>query len=178
MQHTALTAGQPFPQITVKTVDGGQLDLGCPKTGLDWQLVVVYRGAHCPLCTRYLNQLNERLVEFNRLGVDVVAVSADSQEKAQGQLADIAPAYPVGFGLTIKQMQQLGLYISEPRSSQEADAPFAEPGLFVVNEQGAVQIIDIANAPFTRPDLDALLMGLGFIKNPANNYPIRGTFVS
>ena len=39
-----------------------------------------------------------------------------------------------------------------------------------------VQIVDISNAPFARPDLDALTTGLEFIKNPANNYPIRGTY--
>ena len=34
---------------------------------------------------------------------------------------------------TVEQMQQLGVYISHPRSPQETDHPFAEPGLFVIN---------------------------------------------
>lgn len=72
-------------------------------------------------------------------------------------------------------MQQLGLYISHPRSAQETDHPFAEPGLFVVNEKGQVQVLDISNGPFVRPELGILLSGLGFIRNPENNYPIRGT---
>ncbi|MGF1759330.1 redoxin domain-containing protein [Photobacterium sagamiensis] len=176
MQHKALAAGQPFPQLSVNTIDGEQVVLGVPKSGFDWQLVVVYRGAHCPLCTRYLNQLNERMHDLHKLGIDVVAVSGDSLAKAKRQLADVNPSYPVGFGLTIEQMQLLGLYVSEPRSPQETDAPFAEPGLFVINEQGLIQVLDISNAPFARPDLDALLMGLEFIKNPENNYPIRGTY--
>ncbi|MGY0217004.1 peroxiredoxin-like family protein [Endozoicomonadaceae bacterium StTr2] len=176
MQHKALTAGGLFPELVIDTIDGKQVSLGAPVSGFEWQLVVVYRGAHCPLCTRYLKQLNDRLDELHKLGIDVVAVSADSQIKAQGQMAEVEPRFPVGFGLSLEQMKELGLYISEPRSAQEADAPFAEPGLFVINEQGKIQILDISNAPFARPDIEALLMGLKFVKNPENNYPIRGTY--
>jgi hypothetical protein len=61
--------------------------------------------------------------------------------------------FPVAYGLSPDQMRTLGLYISEPRSAQETDRPFAEPGLFVVNPEGKVQIVEISNAPFARPDL-------------------------
>ncbi|QUS58505.1 redoxin domain-containing protein [Pseudovibrio brasiliensis] len=176
MKHTALAAGQPFPQLAVKSVEGGELTLGTPGSGFDWQLIVVYRGAHCPLCTRYLKQLNTLLSEFHRLKIEVLAVSADPLDRAQQQLADIQPTYPVGYGLSIEQMQELGVYISQPRSAQEAPAPFAEPALFVMNDKQELQLVDISNAPFTRPDLTALLGGLGFIRKPENNYPIRGTF--
>ena len=176
MQHIALAAGQQFPQISVDTVDGGQVSLGTPGSGFEWQLVIVYRGAHCPLCTHYLKQLNGRLEDWHKAGIDVVAVSGDPSAKAQKQLAEVQPRFPVGYGLSIGQMKKLGLYISEPRSPQETDAPFAEPGLFVINEQGLVQVLDISNAPFARPDLDALLTGIKFIKDPTNNYPIRGTY--
>jgi hypothetical protein len=35
--------------------------------------------------------------------------------------------------------------------------------------------VDIANAPFVRPELDTLLRGLGFMIEK-KNYPIRGTY--
>jgi len=70
-------------------------------------------------------------------------------------------------------MRALGLYISAPRSPQETDRPFPEPALFVVNPQGNIQIIDISNAPFARPDLNGVLKGLKFIQE--KQYPIRGT---
>ena len=70
-------------------------------------------------------------------------------------------------------MQRLGLYISDPRSPEETDQPFAEPGLFVINPAGNLQIVDISNAPFSRPDLDGILGGLTFIQQ--KDYPIRGT---
>lgn len=168
-------AGASFPAIRVAKLGGGELMLGAPQGGRDWQIVVVYRGQHCPMCTRYLQELELLLPEFHALGVDVVAVSADPKEKAQAQIALVQPSYPVGYDMSLDQMHELGLYVSDPRSPDETDRPFAEPGIFVVNADGHVQVTDISNAPFTRPDLKTLLGGLRFIRNPQNNYPIRGT---
>ena len=103
----------------------------------------------------------------------VVAVSADPQEKADADVAEFGWRFPVGYGLTIDQMRMLGLYISEPRSPPETDRPFAEPGLFVVNPEGKAQIIDISNAPFSRPELAGILRGVKLIQE--RNYPVRGT---
>lgn len=175
MSGEKLNAGQNFPALSIKKIGGGQLDLLTPKEGCDWLMVVVYRGKHCPICTQYLSILNELLPQFNQLGVDVVAMSADPEEKALIQITEVKPNYDVGYGLTIEQMQLLGLYISNPRSEAETDRSFAEPGLFVINASNQLQIIDISNAPFSRPDLTSIMKGLTFIRNPENNYPIRGT---
>jgi hypothetical protein len=43
----------------------------------------------------------------------------------------------------------------------------------VINPQGKIQIVDVSNAPFARPDLNGLVKGLGFIQQ--KQYPIRGT---
>ena len=69
-------------------------------------------------------------------------------------------------------MRKLGLYISEPRSAQETDHRYPEPALFVVNPDGKLHLIDIANAPFLRPDLDRLVRGLGSLIE--RDSPIRG----
>lgn len=169
-------AGDQFPVIELPTLSGDKITLGTPQMDSDWQMVVVYRGKHCPLCTRYLNEIEKLKGDFQKLGVDIAAVSADSESQAAEHMAELVVSYPIAYGLSIEQMQQLGLYISHPCSAQETDHPFAEPGLFVVNEKGQVQVLDISNGPFVRPELGVLLSGLGFIRNPANNYPIRGTY--
>lgn len=174
--HNSLKAGSAFPVITVPQHGGGEVKLGQPQNGLDWQMVVVYRGKHCPMCTSYLKELETLKNKYAEANVDIVAVSADSKERAEEQISLINPTYPVGYDLSIAQMQQLGLYISHPRSEAESDRPFAEPGVFVINDEGRVQIIDISNAPFARPDFNTLLGGINFVRNPANNYPIRGTY--
>lgn len=168
-----MTAGQAFPNLDVATLGGGRMTLGAPQGGHDWQLVVVYRGLHCPICKRYIAQLDALTAQFAKLGVDVVTVSGDPVEKAQAFADEKEITMPVGYDLSVAQMHQLGLYVSEPRGPQETDRAFPEPGLFVINADGHAQIIDISNAPFARPDLEGLLGGIKFVR--ANDYPIRGT---
>ena len=170
---TGLAAGSAFPKIEIAGLPNETLTLGEPQGGHDWQLVVVYRGLHCPLCKKYLAQLDEMAPDFNALGVDVVTLSGDPKSKAEAMVEEKSLSLTMGYGLTIPQMRMLGLYVSDPRSPKETDQPFPEPGLFVVNGQGNIQILDISNAPFARPDLGTILSGIRFIRE--NDYPIRGT---
>ena len=78
----------------------------------------------------------------------------------------------MGYDLPTEDMRELGLYVSEPRSPQETERAFSEPGAFVINPEGTVQIVDISNAPVAGPDLRVLLGGLKFIIEA--KYPIRG----
>jgi peroxiredoxin len=165
-----LEAGAPMPEISLPKVGGGTVQLGGPGR---WRLVIVYRGKHCPLCDKYLTRLQELESDFDASDISVVAISTDPQEKAVAQVEALGLGVPVGYGLSIAKASNLGLYISNPRSPQETDAPFAEPGTFLVNPDGCLQIIDISNAPFSRPDLDGLLRGIKFIRE--KNYPVRGT---
>ena len=171
-----LRAGTAFPDIKLPTLEGPIQSIATPENGCDWKLVVVYRGKHCPICTKYLNQLETLKDKFYNNKVDIIAVSADSQQQASEHKQKIEVRFPIAYDLSIEQMQSLGLYISNPRSEQETDHPFAEPGLFVINEKGNIQVMDISNAPFARPDLEALANGLVFIRDPEKNYPIRGTY--
>ncbi len=165
-----LAAGSSFPAMTWPTTDGGTVDVA---GAAGWRMLAVYRGKHCPLCKKYFATLDGMLDGFKAAGVSVAAVSADPKEKVEADLAEFKWHFPVGYGMTTEQMKQLGLYISEPRSAQETDRAFAEPGLYVVNPEGKVQIVEISNAPFARPDLAGILHGIKVIQE--RNYPIRGT---
>ena len=168
----ALSSGKPFPVTEVPRLGGGTITLGRPETP-GWQLVFVYRGIHCPICRQYLTDLEPRLAEFAEMGIEVVAVSADTEAKARKLRADLGLTVPIGHDLTPAQMQALGLYVSDPRSPEETDRPFAEPGLFLINPAGDLHMFDISNAPFLRPELDRLPARLKFVLE--NDYPIRGT---
>ena len=176
MKPSKIEAGSPFPKISLQSLDGGTAEIGQPTGDTDWKMVVVYRGRHCPLCTKYLNQLETYKQQLLDNRIDLVAVSADSKSQLQSHLEKLDVSFPLCYGLTIEQMEELGLYISIPRSDKETDHPFAEPGLFVINDKGQVQVVDISNIPFVRPELEALVAGLGRIKDPENDYPIRGTY--
>jgi len=178
MKNTKLLAGEKFPTIQITDTNGNLASLSdAAHLGEDkdkWSLVVVYRGYHCPICLKYLNSLTEYTEKLKSLNIDVVAVSADTPEqldKMKDKGLDVK--FPVVTGLTLTQMHALGLYISDPMSDSETDHAFPEPGLFVVNPKGETVMIEIANAPFIRPDLEQFVSGLEFALN--KNYPVRGT---
>ena len=176
MTSSKISAAAVFPALTVKDTDNNEVFLGQRNSDSGWKMVVIYRGKHCPICTKYLNQLEDYKQRLADIDVELVAVSADSAEQLQEHQQKLAVSYPLYHGLNVEQMRGLGLYISEPRSEQETDHPFAEPALFVINSEGRIQIVDIANAPFSRPAPETLVSGLEFIRDPANDYPIRGTY--
>lgn len=165
-----LAAGTAFPQMRWSTVAHEDY---APAARDGWRMVVVYRGKHCPLCRKYLDGLQELQARARGLSVEVVAVSADPRERAAAQVAEAGWQFPVACDLTVEQMKRLGLYVSAPRSPEETDRPFAEPALFVINPQGTLQIIDVSNAPFSRPELAQVFDGIQLIQT--RDYPIRGT---
>ncbi len=169
MNSEKLPAGETFPSMSWNAVAGDRID---PAAASGWRALIIYRGKHCPLCKTYLNTLDELLEEFRASNIAVSALSADSREQAQADVAEFGWKFPVGYDLSVAQMRRLGLYISDPRSPKEADRTFPEPALFVINPEGFTYIIAISNAPFARPDLRSLLKGLQFVIS--KDYPIRG----
>lgn len=165
-----LHPGQPFAPISFKQLGGGEFTFGAAGA---WQALFVIRGQHCPICKSYLSEIEQRREPMAALGVSVAAVSADSEVQTRITAEAAKVNFPLLYGMDEAKMHRLGLYVSEPRSAQETDHRFPEPALFVVNPQGVLHLVDIANAPFLRPDLDRLLGGLRFIIEKA--YPIRGT---
>ena len=67
--------------IFCDVVQGGVIEVGAP-TG-KWQLIVVYRGKHCPVSRNYLASLQQIIYELDDLGVEVLALTADGREKAE-----------------------------------------------------------------------------------------------
>ncbi len=174
MTTPKLEAGSSFPPLLVPDTDGVVRDISTPRGDCDWMMVVVYRGRHCPMCTRYLTQLGPLISELAAIGVDVAAVSGDSAEQLARHRETLDVDLPLFHSLSREQMMSLGVYISDPRSPKETDHPFAEPGLFVINEHGTLQVVDLSNNPFVRPHLETLVSGLRWIRKPENDYPIRG----
>lgn len=170
MSHK-LVAGADTPLMRLPRVGGGELTIGGVGA---WQLVIVYRGKHCPLCRGYLKTLSAMLADLHASKISVVVASGDPREKSEVEQAEEGWHFPLAYGMTPDQMTTLGLYVSSPRSAEETDRPFPEPGLFVTNPQGKLQIVDISNAPFSRPELPGILKGIKFIQE--KGYPVRGTY--
>ncbi|MGB0466827.1 MAG: redoxin domain-containing protein [Pontibacterium sp.] len=173
MSTLKLKPGERFPDIEIATIDYGKLTLGQQAQG--WQLILVYRGLHCPWCRTYIDQLHQITPRFRERDVQVIAISGDPEEKAVALKREAGYRHlPIGYGLSLTQMHRLGLFISAPRSPEETNQPFAEPAVFLINPEKTVQIAEYSNAPFCRPDLNTLLEGIIFIQE--HKYPIRGRY--
>lgn len=163
--------GKKIEPLSFPPVDGSkQVTIGGERER--WTLLIVYRGRHCPRCKRYLNKLNSALPSWTDI-MDVVVVSADTQEKAMADREEFGWTFDLCYGMTEIQMRALGLYVSEPLSEAETTGLFAEPGTFAIRPDGSLMLVDISNGPAARPDLEELLDGMKF--NIENDRPVRGT---
>jgi peroxiredoxin len=93
---------KPVPPLSVPLVGGGHFDLASegPK---NFTMVVFYRGLHCPVCRRYLGELDPKIDDFEMRGVNVVAISSDDEERAERAKREWElPVMRVGYGLPLK----------------------------------------------------------------------------
>jgi hypothetical protein len=162
---------QPAPPLQVKTLGGGTWTLADAKPE-KFSMIVAYRGLHCPVCKTYLGDLEAKLPEFERRGVEVIAVSADSRERAEKSRADWGlNRLRIGYELPIASAREWGLFVS--RAIRDGEPPeFNEPGLFLVKPDRTLFFAAIGSAPWARPPLDQLLRGIDVAVE--RNMPARG----
>ena len=164
------------PSLEVATVGGGMWDLAS-STPEHFTLVVFYRGLHCPICATYLGDLEKKLGEFEKRGVDVVVISSDTEERAEeAKKAWGLDNLTVGYGLTLDKAREWGLYISSSRGKTstgvlEPDL-FSEPALYLVRPDGTLYFGSVQTMPFARPNFREVLGALDFVI--AKDYPARG----
>ena len=162
---------QPAPPLEVKQLDGSPWRLHDAKPE-KFEMIVVYRGLHCPVCKTYLGELETKLPEFTKRGVDVIAISTDSRERAGKAKADWGlHNLQVGCELSIASAREWELYIS--RSIRDGEPPeFSEPGLFLVTPDGTLFFASRGSAPWGRPPLDQMLRAVDVITE--RKMPARG----
>jgi peroxiredoxin len=167
-----LLMGHPVPSLEVKTLQGTVWNL--TKHPPDkYTMMVFYRGLHCPFCQEYVANVDKKLADFNQLGVNVIAISGDTLERAEEfQAVTKIEQLAIGYGLTQEDMHRWGLYISKGHFESEP-AIFSEPATFIIKPDGQLYYANIGTHPFARPDLGILLRGLDYIVN--HDYPFRGT---
>ena len=162
---------QPAPPLEAKLLDGSTWRLGAAKPAA-FDMVVVYRGLHCPVCKTYLGDLEAKLPEFAKRGVNVIAISSDTQERAQKAkdewgLKDLQ----VGCELSIPRAREWDLFVST--AIRDGEPPeFVEPGLFLVKPDGSLFFASRGSAPWGRPPLDQMLRGIDIATE--RKMPARG----
>lgn len=167
---------KPVPPLSVPLIGGGHFDLASegPK---NFTMVVFYRGLHCPVCRRYLGELDPKIDDFEKRGVNVVAISSDDEERAERAKREWElPVIRIGYGLPLKDARAWGLYISTSRGKTSAGieepALFSEPGLFLVRPDNTLYYGSWQTMPFARPHFSEMLAAVDFALD--RNYPARG----
>lgn len=162
---------QLMPALRVPTTTGEMWDLA-ERRPASFVMIVVYRGLHCPICKAYLRDLDARLDDFAARGVDVVAVSSDTRERAEAARRQWEiKKLTIGHGLSIAAAREWGLYVSRAIKDTEP-AEFAEPGIFLVKPNRTLYCASINTMPFARPSFQELLGAVDYVTR--NNYPARG----
>lgn len=177
---TPLMPRQPVPELEVGLAEGGTWRLADqkPKT---FTMIVFYRGLHCPICSRQLREIEDLLPDFEKRGVEPIAISSDTEEAAEKTKVDwMLDDLKVGYGLDFTTARRWGLYISQgmpkPPPSLPEPALFTEPGLFLVRPDGTLYFASVQTMPFARPSMQAILAGIDYVL--AKHYPARGEVVN
>jgi len=172
----ALKPRQPAPALEVDTLNGGRWRLA-EQSPQNFSMIVFYRGLHCPVCRKYTGELNGLIGDFDKRGVTTIVTSTDVKERAEQAKSQWGlPNLTIGYGVTIDQAREWGLYISTSRGLTSAgieEPPlFAEPGLFLVKPDGTLYWGSVSTMPFARPHFNEILGAIDFVIS--KNYPARG----
>jgi peroxiredoxin len=169
---------QTAPELKVETLSHGAFDLAA-ATPERFTLLCFYRGLHCPICANYLKELERLTAAFQEKGVETIAISSDTMDRAQQMAEKIgATNLRFGYGLPLAKAKEWGLYISASRgkTSIGIDEPtlFSEPGVFLIKPDQTVYYLSVQSMPFVRPNFAEMLQALDFIIK--HDYPARGEY--
>ena len=90
---------------------------------------------------------------FDDLGVKVIAVSVDPEDKAK-EVADEV-SFPVAFGATRADGDAVGAWWGEPQN-------IIQPAEFVIGDDGKVVISSYSSGPIGRMDADEVVKLVNF----------------
>ncbi|RMA65695.1 peroxiredoxin-like family protein [Ulvibacter antarcticus] len=159
------------PALEVKLINDSIWNLEKQRPDA-FTLIIFYRGLHCPVCKKYLESLKPKLEDFSERGVNVVAISMDTEKRAKlsGEKWDVE-SVPIGYGMTEVKAREWGLYISNAIKDAEP-AVFSEPAVFLVRPDGTLYFSSVQTMPFARPTLESLIKAIDFVTK--EDYPARG----
>jgi peroxiredoxin len=172
----ALIPRTPVPPLVLETVQGTQMRLLDQRPD-QFTMVVFYRGLHCPVCRRYVTELDGLLGEFESRGVHVLVASSDTRDRAEQTTKDWGLAHiNLAYGLPLDEARAWGLYVSTSRGKTsvgiEEPAMFSEPGLFLIRPDGTLYWANVSTMPFARPHFTEIVSAIDFAVK--NDYPARG----
>jgi peroxiredoxin len=148
-----LEVGATVPEASLLTLEGDQTKL---RTALDQKptVIVFFRGAWCPFCTKHLASLGKVLPELNKRGYQVIAISPDTPAAVKklpetegvtyysDPRIEAAARFGLAFRLdsaTSKRYKGFGIEV-QPIEGIEGDI-LPVPAVFIVDKTGAITFV-------------------------------------
>ncbi|WP_433991434.1 peroxiredoxin-like family protein [Kordia algicida OT-1] len=158
------------PEIDINLVNDTRWKFSDQKAE-NFVMILFYRGKHCPICKKQLEELQRKLHKFTERGISVIAISSDTEKVAketydEWEISEI----PIGYEFPIEEARKWGLFISSG-IKKEPDH-FIEPGMFLLKPDGTMYWESIQSMPFGRPGFNDVLAGIDYILK--EDYPARG----
>ena len=163
--------GQEVPDLNIDVLSGRMWNIKLEEPDF-MTMIVFYRGLHCPICKKYLEELNGLIDQFKDLGVNVIAISTDKKDNAMKSADEWdVNQIELGYGMRLDDAKKWGLYLSSATKEEEPEY-FSEPGVFLVQNDGVLYASNVQSMPFARPHFDDILQTVKYVKE--KNYPARG----
>jgi peroxiredoxin len=177
----ALKAGDRAPEFTLKDVDGNEVssrDL-LAKGPL---VVTFYRGVWCPYCNMDLQALQEALPAIRERGVQLIAISPQTQSNSRKSQRDNKVTFPILSDPGNEVAARFGLRFALPdylielyrdtfkndlsRINGDSSWTLPMPARYVIATDGVIAYAEV-NPDYTqRPDPEELLPVVSALKNP------------
>lgn len=144
-----LQNGDLFPDIDLSVLDRGPTKLSEIASG-SWTLVHVYRGEWCPTCQAYFDRVAGARAEIAEVGLRIVAISADPEEKVRATRDAHALWFPMAYGAPLSLAADLDIYADRDRN-------FLQPAFFVLDPERRIRHASIQSGGMARPAIEELV---------------------
>jgi peroxiredoxin len=155
-----LNNGDAFPKLEVPAVGGGTIALPGAVAG-SWAVVLIYRGAWCPVCNAQLAGFGSEKEALDRLGVKVVALSVDDEATSAATKAKHHLQFPVGHSADADAVAAAtGAFVNPSRH-------FLEPAGFVLAPDGTIKAAAYATSAVGRVAAKDVVGFVGYLQSVA-----------
>jgi peroxiredoxin len=133
-EHPILDVGSPSPDFTLRDAHGeGKITLSQVLNNQP-VLLVYYLGYSCPRCVANLHELADRKADFDKLGIQILAVGPDTVANLRDSLDRYADfPFPMLSDSDQKVARALGLVYGEPGAEEMFH------GVFVIDTSRKIQ---------------------------------------
>jgi peroxiredoxin len=129
--HTQLQNGDRFPDLSIRTIGGGEMVLPRDVEG-SYSVILFYRGAWCPYCKSQLAAFARAHSTLRSIGIEVVAISVDGEAVSAELVERMRLNFPVGFGVRADEISAAtGAYVAD-------GATYLQSTGFVLDKTGRI----------------------------------------